>query len=37
MEKDLENLILKNEGEKFEFMGEFFQIIKGDVVKISKL
>lgn len=37
MENDLENLILKNEGEKFEFMGEHFQIVKGEIVKISKL
>lgn len=37
MEKDLENLILKNEGEKFEFMGEYFQIQKGEVVKVTHL
>jgi hypothetical protein len=37
MEKDLENLILKNEGEKFEFMGEYFQILNGEVIKIVKL
>jgi hypothetical protein len=37
MEKDLENLILKNEGEKFEFSGEYFQIIKGEIIKITHL
>jgi hypothetical protein len=37
MEKDLENLLQKKEGEKFEFMGEYFQILKGGVVKISQL
>lgn len=37
MEKDLENLILKNEGEKFEFMGENFQILHGEVVKLTKI
>ena len=37
MEKDLEDLLQKKDGEKFEFMGEYFQIVKGAVVKISQL
>ena len=37
IEKDLENLILKNEGEKFEFMGEYFMIKRGEVLKIDRL
>jgi hypothetical protein len=37
IEKDLENLILKNEGEKFEFMGEYFIIKRGEVLKIDRL
>lgn len=37
MEKDLEDLVKKNEGEDFEFMGENFRIIGGEIVKVAKL
>ena len=36
MERDLETLLQKKEGEKFDYMGEHFQIVKGAVVKISQ-
>ena len=37
MEKDLEDLVKKNEGESFEFLGEKFTIIGGVVVKVRRM
>lgn len=37
MEKDLVDLIKKNEGEKFEFNGEKFEIVDGNIVKVRTI
>lgn len=37
MEKDLENLVLKNEGERFEFLGEQFLVKDGAIIRVHPL
>ena len=37
MEKDLENLITKSEGEKFEFLGEWFTVKNGEIIRLHSL